>query len=566
MTDGNKSDYVIIGGVAAGPKTAATLARRQPRASITLFQKEDLLSYGTCGLPWFASGDITSLQELLTTSYDIVRDAEFFETVKGFKAVTGAEVIAIDRERKTIQVKMLKTGETFEHGYDKLVITTGAVPKIPPFPVADNPVIRSFTRPYDAVNFRKMAQTGQIEKAVIIGGGFIGSELMGACAELWGIETTLIETENQFLPFVLDPEIAAIAEREARRNDINTITGAMVEKVDIDNDGKPIVYVQNQDPISTDYVFLCLGVQPNVTLAKNYGLDIGKTGAISVNEYMQTSDPNIYAGGDCIETKNRLTGEKFFIPMGSLANRHGRIIADHIAGIGQPFPGALGAFLIKIFDMNIGAVGLSEKTAKDSGFNVAAIWGSFPDKPDYYPESSTFTLKMVYDQNSRRLLGLQAAGKGDICRRIDVFSVYLQNNATIDDLLDFEHGYAPPYSEALDPLHHLAGIARAQLEGFEFISPANCTNKNNSQAIWLDVREAGEVDAEPVLSYSDKSAPQTLVIPLKELRSRLNEIDRSREITIICRRGVRSYQAAVILRAAGFKNVKITGGGVQALQ
>jgi len=505
------------------------------------------------------------LQELTTTSYGVVRDADFFDKAKGFKAITGAEVISIDRENKSIQIKMLKTGETIERFYNKLVIATGATPKNPPFPVTENPAVRTFTRPDDAVNFRKLAETGQIGNAVIIGGGFIGCELMGACAELWGIETTLIEAENQLLPFAMDPEMAVIARREARRNNINLLTGARVEKIDTDTDGNPTVHVQGHEPIKTDYAFLCLGVHPNVSLAEHCGLDIGKTGGIKVNEFMQTSDSDIYAGGDCVESTHQLSGKEFYIPMGSLANRHGRVIAEHIAGVGRPFPGALGAVLIKIFEMNIGSVGLSETTALKNDINAMAVWGSFPDKPDYYPESSTFTLKMIFDKDNGHLLGLQAAGKGDICRRIDSFSVHLQYKATIDNLLDFEHGYSPPYSEALDPLHHLAGMAKAKLEGYEIANPEEIRNYLEDSIIRLDVRETDEANAEPAPLKSNGETFPIKTIPLKELTNRLDELDRNKEIHIICKRGVRSYQAARILKSAGFERIKILGGGVQAL-
>ncbi len=563
MTNNGHSDIVIIGGVAAGPKTAATLARRNPRLSITLFQKEKYMSYATCGMPFFASGDISSFHELLATSYGIERDPLFFEKAKGFKAVTEAEVMAIDRDNKNVTVKSLATGETFVHGYDKLVIATGSKPSNPPFEVPSSGKIKHFTRPDDAVAFRKLAETGQVGSAVIIGGGFIGCELMAACAELWGIETTLIEVQDQLLPYVLDPEMAAIAEREAKHNNVNVITGVGVEKITIDDDGNPVVHIKGRDPIATDFVFLALGVHPETELAQNCGLDIGTTGGIVVNEFMQTSDPNIYAGGDCTEATSRLTGKALYIPMGSLANRHGRVIAEHIAGHKQPFKGVLGTFVIKIFETNVGAVGLSEKAAAKSGLDVATVWGSWPDKPDYYPEYGTFTLKMTYDKNNHKLLGLQAVGKGDICRRIDSFSAFLNFGATVEDLLDFEHGYAPPYSEALDPLHHLAGIAIACEAGYEFISPDACSNMDKTNSVIIDVREAEEFAAEPL---SDNGTPieGVINIPLMSLRERTTEIDSGKDIYILCKRGVRSYQAACILKAAGFEKVKIIGGGVQA--
>lgn len=558
----NKSEYVIIGGVACGPKTGAVLARRLPQASITLFQKECNISYGTCGLPYFASGDINSFEELNQTSYGVKRDVEFFKKTKGFEVITESEVIAINRTEKFVTVKNLKTGDIFDHGYNKLVIATGANPIIPPFPVAQSDRIKPFTRPDDAINFRKLAQTGQVGSAVIVGGGFIGCEVAEAAGGLWGIEVTLIEKENQLLPYVLDSEMSQLVEHEMNRQDIKVITGHTVESIDIKDDGNPIVKIKNGEAIETDYVFLCLGVKPEVHLAQDCGLEIGQTGGIKVNDNLQTSDPDIYAGGDCIENKNIIMQKPTYIPMGSLANRHGRVIAENLSGNNITFPGIVGAFLVKAFDINVGAVGLSQNAAESNGISAKAIWGSFPDKPDYYPEYQTFVVKMIYGEDDR-LLGLQAIGKGDIFRRIDVFSSFLQHGDTLHDLLNFEQGYAPPYSEALDPLYHLASAALAENRGINFSSPdAAILAKSDNNSIWLDVREPDEFENNP-WPFSANHKPVN--IPLNELRDRLSELDSSKKIMIICKRGPRSYQAAHILKQAGFNNVSIIGGGVTAL-
>ncbi len=556
----DKSDVVIIGGVAAGPKTAATLARRDGDLKITLFQKEDLLSYGSCGLPYFASGDIEQFSELTATSYGIVRDAEFFNHTKGFSAITGAEVTKINRETKTITVKMLSTGDVIEHGYEKLVIATGARPSPCPFPVVESDKISTFTRPSDAVAFRKSAQTGQVGKVAIVGGGFIGCELTEAAAGLWGIETVLIEREPQILPYVLDADMAEIAKREMVRQDIEVITGAEVEKVELDNDGNPVVRIQGHDSVNADYVFLCLGVKPEVSLANECGLDIGVTGAIKVDSYMRTSDEHIYAGGDCVETVNRLTGKSFFIPMGSLANRHGRVIAENIVGNKTEFQGALGAFLVKIFDVNVGAVGLSQASANRAELTTHAVWGSFPDKPDYYPEGQVFVTKLVYEHDTNHVLGLQAVGKGDICRRIDSMSALLQQGATLDTLINFEHGYAPPYSEALDPLHHLAAMAKS---GYVFDSPIAGKDSDVNRYTWVDVRETHEFEEQPLAEVPGR---KVINIPLGEVRDRISELGAAEHIMIVCKRGPRSYQAAVIIKQAGFENVHILSGGFEASQ
>jgi len=557
----NKSDVVIIGGVAAGPKTAATLARRRPDLKITVFEKGSHISFGSCGLPYFASGDISSFEELTLTSYGIPRDVQFFKNSKGFEVITGAEVTEIDRPNKKVRVLIKETNATIEHSYDKLVIATGASPAEPPFAVADSDRISHFTRPEDGINFRKLAQTGQIGKAVIVGGGFIGCELAEAAGSMWGIETALIEKEPQLLPYILDPEMAELVKREMIKNDIEVFTGSMVDSIDLDTDGNPVVAVKNGNKIQCDYVFLCLGVNPNIELAQNCGLIIGQTGAIEVDDRMRTSDTDIFAGGDCVESTNLVTGKKLYIPMGSLANRHGRVIAENIAGNDLSFPGVTGAFVVKVFDLNVGSVGINMDVAGRNGISAQAVLGSFVDKPDYYPESKSFTLKMIYDDN-KRLLGLQAAGAGDICRRIDVFSSFLLRGAKIDDLFDFEQGYAPPYSEALDPLYHMAGMAKAQQRGVNFV--IHCNDLDDDDTVWLDVREPEEIEDSPWPMVEKDRENKYLCIPLNDLRNNLEKLNKDKKIMVICRRGPRSYQAAVMLRSVGFEKVFVVSGGTQA--
>jgi NADPH-dependent 2,4-dienoyl-CoA reductase/sulfur reductase-like enzyme/rhodanese-related sulfurtransferase len=552
------SDFVIIGGVACGPKTASVLARRLPGASITLFQREKLASYATCGMPYYASGDIESFDALAQTSYDVIRDSGFFKTTKGFDLMVEHEVAGIDRKDKIVTVKSLTDNRVFEYGYGKLVIATGSTPNNPMFPVAASSKIRQFTRPDDALQFRESAQTGQVEKAVVVGAGFIGCEVAEATAGLWGIETILVEREQQVLPYSLDAEMAAIVEREFNRQDVKVITGASVEGIELNVDGNPVVSITGQDPIDCDYVFLCMGVRPASELARGCGLVTGESGGIVVDSRMQTSDQDIYAGGDCVENTNLITGKPMYLPMGSVANRHGRVIAENLSGHFTDFPGVVGAFLVKVFDINVGSVGLSRVAAETAGIETESVWGSFPDKPDYYPEYRTFSVKMVYRPDGR-LVGLQAAGKGDICRRIDVFSAMLTKRSTLNDLLEFEHGYAPPYSEAIDPLHHLASLAVAGKRGVNIVGPDLYSKR---QVTFLDVREDEEMKGEPWPAGMNQ---ELVKIPLNELRNRCDELDSGKKIYLVCRRGPRSYQAAHILREAGFKDVHIIGGGIQAV-
>ncbi len=565
MPQSERSDVVIIGGVAAGPKTGATLARRDPSVSITLFQKEAYISYGSCGLPYFASGDVNSFSDLTKTSYGVERNTDFFSKTKGFEVLPLHEVTAIDRKNKKVTVKDLSSGKTFDHGYGHLVIATGASPKKPPFPVAESPLIRYFTKPEDAINFRKTAQQGKVGSAAIIGAGYIGCELAES-AGIWGIDAILVECEQHVLPGGMDPEMALIVQKELEKNNVKIFTGCRVKEITLNNE-RPEIRFEDREPRVVDYVFICTGVAPETRLAQDCGLKIGVTGAIEVDEHMRTSDPYIYAGGDCVELTHRITGKKVYIPLGSLANRHGRIIAENIIGKKSAFPGVVGTYLVKACDKNAGGAGLTEKKALEAGLQPESVWASFPDKPDYYPEAKEITVKIVYSKTDLKLIGIQAVGEGDICRRVDVFSAMLQHGGTVYDLLDFEHGYAPPYSEALDPLHHCAALALAQHNGLSLLRPVSDANyyrglADDPDTIWLDIREADQFD-ETALPFGN--VRNIINIPMNDVRSRSKELDPSKKYILICGRGVRSYQTWVILKNSGFKNIHAVGGGIAVL-
>jgi NADPH-dependent 2,4-dienoyl-CoA reductase/sulfur reductase-like enzyme/rhodanese-related sulfurtransferase len=558
------SDYLIVGGVAAGPKTAATLARRLPAARITLMQKEDHLSFARCGLPYFASGDVNRLGELMETSYGVARDAHFFRATKGFEALTGVEVTAIDRNARVVTARRLASGEVFEHRYGTLVLATGATPNPPPFPVPGGDAVSLFQGLEDAETFRRRAEQGKISRAVIIGAGPVGCELAEAVGGIWGIEGVLIEREQTVLPGLLDPEMSALVKRELVGQGIEVLTGQAVESVSLLGEGKPMVTVAGGGQVSADHVFCALGVHPETALARRAGLDIGSTGGIVVNKRMQTSDPHIYAGGDCVELRHRITGRPMRMPMGSLANRHGRVIAEHLAGHALEFKGSLGTLVLKVFDLNVGKVGLSETEATQAGYAVRSAWGTFGDKPDYYPEARTVALKLVYAAGDQKLLGLQAVGAGDVVRRIDVFSVFLQHADHAIDLLDLEHGYAPPYAEPLDPLHHLAAIAQAQERGIDSVRPSGRSwGPAGADLLVLDVREEGEVEARRLPAALAGAAGRVIRIPLGELTARQSEVPPDRPVLVICQRGLRSYQAALKLKAAGLDRIGFLAGGLE---
>jgi NADPH-dependent 2,4-dienoyl-CoA reductase/sulfur reductase-like enzyme/rhodanese-related sulfurtransferase len=389
---------------------------------------------------------------------------------------------------------------------------------------------------------------------VIIGGGYIGCEMAEAMGGLWGISTTLIEKEEHVLNTVLDPEMNRLVARELTGQGIDLRTNCTVEKVVRNGDGGA-VHLAAGEVLEADFIVICVGVVPETTLARDCGLTIGITGAIFVDDHFRTSDPDIYAGGDCVEVIHRFSGERVYYPLGSLANRHGWMIAENLAGNSTSYPGVIGNFLVKIFDLNIGSAGFNSAAAARFVTKPATVWATCPDRPDYYPESKTITLKMIYGEDDGRLWGLQVVGEGDVARRIDVFSSFLQSGGGVDDLLFFEHGYAPPFNEGIDPLHHLAGIARARQRGTTFMNPLDVDQSVADGAIVLDVREAGEQQDKPL------NIPRAVGLPLDRLRSELAGVPSDKKIILLCQRGGRAYQAAIYLQDAGFTNVAVLGGG-----
>jgi len=556
-------NFIVVGGGAAGPKAAAVLRRRLPQASIVLFQKEELLSYARCGLPYYASGDIESLSKLTQTAYGVERNQQFFENSRGFEVRTGCVVESIDRQGKTIQVRDIENNQVFECSYNKLILATGASATLPPLELPESERIRTFHSPSDAEAFRKLAERGQVGNCIVMGGGLVGCEVAEAAGGLWGIDVTLIELQGHLLGWQLDREMSELAHIELKRQGVKVLTSTKVTRVLLSEKETPIVETDSGESLATDYLVIAAGVKPNVDLPKTCGLELGESGGIKVNARMQTSDQDIYAGGDCVESINRLTGKPCYLPMGSIANRQGRVIAENMAGNDTTFNGVIGSFMLKLFDRNIGAVGLTQRAASELGLQSSAVWGSFSDRPDYYPEHNSYTLKMVYQTNTGRLLGLQSVGAGNVARLIDVFAVYLQKEGTVEDLLDFEHGYAPAYSEALDPLYHLACMVQANEKGQSFVCPG-CVGGDDSTLL-LDIRENEEVEESPLTGVLALNGRDVKQIPLGEIVNKSEGISKDSRILLVCKRGARSYQAAKILEAKGYERVDILAGGLQSL-
>lgn len=540
--------------MATGCKTASRLKRICPDFNITILEKLPLVSFSTCGMPFFASGDIDSFNDLIKTPWGKLRDADFFKSVKDINVLTSVEVINVDFNNKEIEFIELKTSVTGKISYDYLVIATGAKPVAPRFkyPVSDR--ITTFHSPLDAKKVRLMAQKGEIGKAVVIGGGYIGCELAEALVSMWGIETSIIERESILLPISLDRELGELLSDIFKKNSIEIFLDSTVKEIVETSDGFLEVILNNGKIIESDVAFLCTGVKPNLELFSG-NIEIGSSGGILVDAELKTNIPDVWAGGDCVEVKNLITGNYGFFPLGSLANRQGRVIADSIGGLGAQFPGCIGAVSIKVFDTIIASAGLNSKQAKANSMNYSCVSGAWFDRPDYHPDSKPVFGKLIFEKQSFKLLGIQMVGKGEVTRYVDTFSSIASKNGNIFDLINSEHCYTPPHSSPMNPLNFLGAMALEQ----EKSGITNYSFYNIPEdAIIIDLREKDESEAAP-------SGFDSVNIPFDEYRNHISDFPKDKTIIFVCQKGPRSYEGAVLFKKAGFEKVGYLGGGVQLL-
>ncbi len=556
----NPNRILIIGGVATGAKAAARARRRDPHAEITIVERGRLLSYAGCGMPYYIQGQVHDFHELMSTPVGVIRDGTFFQNVKDIRVRNQTLAEKIDRARKTVSVVHVATGEKAELPYDKLVLATGGIPIEPRLEGTNLNRVFRLNLPDDALAIREAIDHGNVKRAVLIGGGLIGLETAEALAAR-GIQVTLVEMLDQLLPAMLDWEVAAFLEKCLRGHGLEIRLGEKVTCLEGDGDGNVARVHTTGGVIEAQMVMIAIGVRPNVQLAKEAGLTIGATGAIAVNDRLQTSDPDIYAGGDCVECTHLLTGQKVFVPLGSTANKHGRIIGDNVTGGAATFPGIVGTTVFKVLDYNLARTGLTEKQARQLGHSVVTALVPGPDRAHYYPTAATLLVKLVADATTGRLLGAQVLGPGDAVKRIDVLATALTFGATVNHLADLDLGYAPPYSSAVDPLAHAANVVRNKLEGLaKALTPQQLKAKldTDDPVVLLDVRIQGERDQ---LQLRDR---RVVWIPLGQLRRRRDELPRDREIVCFCKVSQRGYEAQRILEGEGFTNVKFLDGGLVA--
>lgn len=545
-------NIVIIGGVAAGPKAASRINRLCADADVTIIEKGELLSYAGCGLPYYISGVVKDSKELMTTPAGTVRDTAFFQNVKNAKVLNRTEAVAIDRAAKTVRVRSA-AGEEQDLPYDKLILATGAESAVPPIPGIALANIFNLKDIHDADRIKAALEPHKAMNAVIVGGGLIGVEVAEAFQEM-GCRLTVIE----FLPHILsimDPEMAALVEKHFEAKGVKIQTGTRV--LEFAGNGRVENVITDRGEFPAEIVLVAVGVRPASRLAQAAGLVIGPTRAIAVNAQMQTSDPDIYAVGDCAEKRNMITGKPAYVPLGSTANKEGRVAANAICGMKDSFPGILGSAICKVFDFTVARTGLSEKEARDAGYDVVTCLAPAPDRPHFMPASRPLFLKLIADRATRKLLGAQATGPGNAERRIDIAAMALTAGMTVDQLANADLTYAPPYSPAVDNLITAANILRNVMDGLMTgIPPAEVlARRERGEAFTLlDVRSPGEI--------VQMRIEGTLNIPLGTLRKRVEEIDRDKPVIAFCKISLRGYEAALILRQAGFTEVKVMDGGI----
>lgn len=537
--------YIIIGGVAGGASTAARLRRVDEKAEIILFEKGEFISYANCGLPYYIGDVIKERNQLF------VQTAANFKQRFNIDVRVSSEVTAINTENKTVSVTDLTTGRQYEENYDKMVLSPGAEPIRPPLPGIDLPGIFTLRNVNDTDRIKEYVQKQGIKKAVVIGGGFIGLEMAENLHHL-GIAVTVVEMAKQVMA-PTDYPIAALVQQHIRSKGVNLRLQTAVSGFEKTETGIKVI-VKEGEAMDADIVILSIGVRADTKLAANAGLKLGAARGIWVNEYLQTSNPDIYAVGDAIEFENPLTGQSINTYLAGPANKQGRICANNIVnGNTESYKGAINTAIVKIFDMTVGTTGTAAKHLLAADIPHIVSTTRSGSHAGYYPGSQQMTIQIAFSPKTGRLLGAQVAGYEGADKRLDVLATIIKLKGTIYDLAEFEHAYAPPYSSAKDPVNMAGFVAMNILEkkvSFVYWDEAATLAQ---QGTLIDVRTKEE--------YSHGAIPGAINIPVDDLRQRMNEIPSDKPVFIYCQIGLRGYLAYRILKQNGFKQINNLSGG-----
>ena len=534
----------IVGASAAGLRCAARLARLEPDLNITVVESEESFSYAACGFPYVLSGDVEGLEKLRHTGDGALRDASYFAAVKGFEVLAGFRAVEIRPAAHRLVIQGV--AGTRELEWDELVLATGARPRRCAGQ-PEHPRIRMFHRADDLRVLQDKLSGKELGKVVIIGAGFLGCELAESLTAIWDTQVTLVEAAQAPLSKVLDPEVGKLVAAVLRQNEIELLTSRPVEKIEANEGGVRVT--AGGRVLEADLAIVAVGLEPAVDLAVDAGVVLGPTGAIAVSDQLATSVPHIWAVGDCVEVAHALTGGPAHLPLGSLANRQGRTLANVLTGRADSFPQVAGAFAVKVFDCQVATVGITRQQARKHFDSVRSVWLSSRDRPHYWPEAKDIYSHLVYDASSQRVLGVQMVGAGDVTKRIDLAAQWLAQGVTLGRLGQLEHAYSPPFAPAIDPLAEAAFVALNQEEGVEALSP----EAPFPDLDILDVRHPQESQARPL------EAKRVTCIPQEALRQRFHEV-KGRGWLVVCERGPRSAEVARLLQANGMPACYLGGG------
>ncbi|MHA1374646.1 MAG: FAD-dependent oxidoreductase [Promethearchaeota archaeon] len=536
---------VIIGGVAGGASAAARLRRLMEDVEITVLEKGEYVSFANCGLPYYIGHIIKNQSQL-----ELMTPEEFWDRFR-IAIKVNHEAISINKKKKTVMVKNLENDKAFELDYDYLVLSPGATPIVPPFEgINDVPIFTLRTIP-DSVKIKQFVEKNDVKHATIIGGGFIGLE-MAENLKLRGAKVKIVEMLDQVMG-PIDKEIAQFVHQELLLNGVCLQLEDPVDSFKCDSDNCFHVIPKSGKSIETDMIIMAIGVKPESRLAKDAGIEIGPRGHIVVDEQMKTSDPSIFAIGDAVQVKNFITQEPMGIPLAGPANKQGRIVADVIAGRDTKYQGILGASVVKVFDLTVSTVGLSEKQVKKTDIKYEKIYIHPNNHAGYYPGAIPITLKLIFEVPSGKILGAQAAGGPGTEKRIDVISTVIKFNGTVFDLEELELTYAPPYGSAKDPVNMAGFVASNVIRRDMPIWHWHDIEKiraNNS--FFLDVRTSDE--------YQVGTIEGAVNISDLELRSRLDEVPKDKNIYVICEVGFRGYLSTRLLIQKGYRVKNLSGG------
>lgn len=539
--------YLIVGGVAGGATAAARMRRVSEEAGIILFEKGEHISYANCGLPYYIGGVIEDREKLL------VQTPEGFSKRFNIDVRIKSEVVSINREEKSVKVKGPE-GKIYEEKYDKLLLSPGASPVIPPLKGIDSKAVMTLRNVADTDAIKSRVASGNVKRAVIVGGGFIGLEMAENLAHA-GAEVAVVEMAPQVMA-PIDFSMAQIVHQHLVDKGVRLYLNTAVESFTEKESGIE-VHFKGGDMLEADLVILSIGVRPNNRLPLEAGLEIGERGGIKVDEYMRTSDPDIYAVGDAVEYPHPLTGEPWLNYLAGPANRQARIVADNmVSGDKWRYEGAIGTSIAKVFDLTVAATGLPAKRLKNEGMEYSSVTIHPSSHASYYPDALPMTIKVIFSPADGKVLGAQIVGYDGVDKRIDVLARVIKSGGTIESLTEIEQAYAPPYSSAKDPVAIAGYVAGNILSG------------KMSPVYWRELEGMSEgnirlIDVRTEMEYRTGALPGAVNIPLDELRGRLMELDKESNIVLYCGVGLRGYLASNILRNNGFTNVRNLVGGIK---